>query len=423
MPFSETSQDLMSYFFDIYENYNYDKTKQKQMKMDIIYKKFYRELLLAKNVYIKYNKHKIKKSVREIKTIFDIPRGDLLNSKYIHESIRTHIKNKMSGVLDVTFKIGSVTINCHFGIFSKKNYADLNKYDNYINKIFIFLTFLFSFMRKSKPKSISFYLFLTNIKKTIPKNRFTVLGPLNCNSGLTYGCQSDGSVFIYREEEWFKVFIHETFHCLCLDFNSLHCGELNKKFKNNIINVQSDLNLYESYTEFWATIIHSNIVAFELTYQQNNNKEESFLLYLDFILHYEKIFSLFQCAKVLDYMGLTYENLINKDEISKGLRLLYYKEETNVFSYYIVKSVLLYFKEDFILWCKEKNKDVIFNFNKTQENLNLFLNFLKDKIVNDKIIKDVDNSMLFIYKLKKKFTYPRNNSLLKTLRMTIVENK
>ena len=103
------------------------------------------------------------------------------------------------------------------------------------------------------------------MKKTMPKNQFSVLGALNCNSGLTYGCQNDGSVFIYREEEWLKVFIHETFHCLCLDFNSLHCGDLNKKFKKDITNVNSDLNLYESYTEFWATIIHSSMVAFELS--------------------------------------------------------------------------------------------------------------------------------------------------------------
>lgn len=422
MPFSETSQDLMSYFFDIYENYNYDKTKYNQKQMDIIYKKFYRELLLAKNIYIKYNKHKIKKSVKEIKTTIDIPRIDLLKSKYIHESISNHIKTKMTALLDVNFKIGDVTVNCHFGIFSKKNYADLNKYDNYIKKIFIFLTFLFSSMRKPKPKSISFYLFLTNKKKSIPKNGFSILGPLNCNSGLTYGCQSDGSVFIYREEEWFKVFIHETFHCLCLDFNSLHCENLNKKFKKNIINVQSKLNLYESYTEYWSTIIHSCMTAFELSFKQDN-KEDTFLLYLDFILHYEKIFSLFQCVKVLDHMGLTYKNLIDKDEISNGLRLLYYKEETNVFSYYIVKAVLLYYKEDFMLWCKEKNKCAIFNFAKTQENLDLFLFFLREKMVNDRIIKDMDMSMLFLYKLKKKFTYPRKNSLLKTMRMTIVENK
>lgn len=422
MPFSETSQDLMSYFFDIYENYNYDKTKYNQKQMDIIYKNFYRELLLAKNIYIKYNKHKIKKSVKEIKTTIDIPRIDLLKSKYIHESISNHIKTKMTALLDVNFKIGDVKVNCYFGIFSKKNYADLNKYDNYIKKIFIFLTFLFSSIRKRKPKSISFYLFLTNKKKSIPKNGFSILGPLNCNSGLTYGCQSDGSVFIYREEEWFKVFIHETFHCLCLDFNSLHCENLNKKFKKNIINVESKLNLYESYTEYWSTIIHSCMTAFELSFKQDN-KEDTFLLYLDFILHYEKIFSLFQCVKVLDHMGLTYKNLIDKDEISNGLRLLYYKEETNVFSYYIVKAVLLYFKEDFMLWCKEKNKDAIFNFAKTQENLDLFLFFLREKMVNDRIIKDMDMSMLFLYKLKKKFTYPRKNSLLKTMRMTIVENK
>ena len=51
-------------------------------------------------------------------------------------------------------------------------------------------------------------------------------------------------------------------------------------------------------------------MAFELSFKQEN-KVDSFLLYLDFILHYEKIFSLFQCTKVLDYMGLTYENLLS----------------------------------------------------------------------------------------------------------------
>ena len=412
----------MSYFFDVYENYNYDKTKYKQRQMDIIYKKFYRDLLTAKNVYLKYNKHKIKKSVTEIKTIFDIPRIDLLGLKYVDKNISNHIKNKMTGILNVSFNVSGVTIHCYFGLFSKNNYADLNKYDDYISKIFIFLTFLFGSIRKSKPRSLSYYLFLTNRKKTMPKNQFSVLGALNCNSGLTYGCQNDGSVLIYREEEWFKVFIHETFHCLCLDFNSLHCGDLNKKFKKDITNVNSDLNLYESYTEFWATIIHSSIVAFELN-NEHASQEDTFLLYLDFILHYEKIFSLFQCAKVLDYMGLIYENLIKKDEISNGLRLLYYKEDTNVFSYYVVKTVLLYFKEDFVLWCKENNKGEIFNFNKTQENLNKFFMFLKENMVNKKLVIDVNKSLTFLHKLKKRFTYPRNNTLLRTLRMTIVENK
>ena len=121
----------------------------------------------------------------------------------------------------------------------------------------------------------------------------------------------------------------------------------NNNFKNELINVNSDLNLYESYTEFWATILHSVYCAY--SFMENDRDDKSFLLYLDFILHYEKIFSLLQCVKVLDYMGLTYRNLIQKDEISKGLRELHYKENTNILAYYVIKCVLLYYNERFCI--------------------------------------------------------------------------
>ena len=259
------------------------------------------------------------------------------------------------GILEIGFKISGIQINLVFGIFSKKNYADLKKYDNYIRKIFIYLNFLISLMKNmKKPQSLTFYLFLTPLKKILPKNRFTVLGPLHCNSGLTYGCQQNGSILIYREEEWFKLFIHETFHSLCLDFNSLHSEIFNNNFKNELINVNSDLNLYESYTEFWATILHSVYCAY--SFMENERDDKSFLLYLDFILHYEKIFSLLQCVKVLDYMGLTYRNLIQKDEISKGLRELHYKENTNILAYYVIKCVLLYYKKILYYGVKKQKK-------------------------------------------------------------------
>ena len=131
--------------------------------------------------------------------IFDLPGIDLLDSKYIDKSITSYVKNKTLGILEIGFKISGIQINLVFGIFSKKNYADLKKYDNYIRKIFIYLNFLISLMKNmKKPQSLTFYLFLTPLKKILPKNRFTVLGPLHCNSGLTYGCQQNGSILIYR---------------------------------------------------------------------------------------------------------------------------------------------------------------------------------------------------------------------------------
>ena len=54
MTFTNTSQKLMSYFFDIYENYDYNKTNYNQKITDKLYKKFYRNLLLSRSVYEKY---------------------------------------------------------------------------------------------------------------------------------------------------------------------------------------------------------------------------------------------------------------------------------------------------------------------------------------------------------------------------------
>lgn len=419
MPFSDKSQKLMSYFFDVYENYDYNKTNYKQKKTDKLYKKFYRNLILSESVYEKYGKYKIKKEVREVHNIFNLHDINLLDSKYIDKSISDNIKNKTIGLLDVNFNVCGVKVNLIFGIFTKKNYADLKNYDQHIKKIFIFLNFLFGLMKKiNKPESLTYYLFLTQAKKTLPKNRFTVLGPLHCNSGLTFGCQKKGTILIFRKEEWFKLLIHETFHSLCLDFNNLHSEEFNDKFKKELININSKLNLFESYTEFWAVLLYSVYNAYTLV--ENTIDENSFLLYLDFILHYEKIFSLFQCVKVLDYMGLTYRNLIQNDEIGQGLRNLYYKEDTNVFAYYVMKCVLIYYKEEFLLWCEKNNGNILFNFKKTNENLFSFFDFLKNHIGRKLFIEDTEKSLSFLNSFTKRHTYPLRNVLTKTLCMTIV---
>ena len=101
MPFSKESQNLMSYFFDVYENYDYNKTNYKQKKTDNLYKSFYKKLILSESVYENYNKHKVKKNVREVHNIFDLPGIDLLDSKYIDKSITSYIKNKTLGILEV----------------------------------------------------------------------------------------------------------------------------------------------------------------------------------------------------------------------------------------------------------------------------------------------------------------------------------
>ena len=88
------------------------------------------------------------------------------------------------------------------------------------------------------------------------------------------------------------------------------------------------------------------ISAYFLT---DKKEEEEFYLYSEFCIRFEQIFSLFQMIKILDFMGLTYRNLYDNDNISNSIRRYLFKEKTNVFAYYIIKNVLLYNNAEFLV--------------------------------------------------------------------------
>ena len=171
------------------------------------------------------------------------------------------------------------------------------------------------------------YLYLTDEDKRMPKNPIMVLGPNNCNSAVTYACSSEGKILVYRKEEWKKVLLHELFHSLCLDF-AISKYDILKENTKKIFNVDSDFEISESYSEYWATVINCCFLSFKLLDDKNN--EEDFLLFFDFCIQLERIFSLFQMNKVLSYMGLTYETLFKNDSASISYRKLLYSRSIHL---------------------------------------------------------------------------------------------
>jgi hypothetical protein len=77
-------------------------------------------------------------------------------------------------------------------------------------------------------------------------------------------------------------------------------------------------------------------------------------------------------------MGLTYKNLYSKDKTSVVLRETLYKENTNIFAYYVIKCMLMHNYNGFLSWCYEHNgPGKIIQFSKTQQNLYDFYSFIK----------------------------------------------
>ena len=107
---------------------------------------------------------------------------------------------------------------------------------------------------------------MTDFKKKLPEKSVDILSPINCNTAVTTGCLEKTEIIIYRKEEWFKVFIHETFHSLGLDFANYSTAE----FENGIKSIfpLKNLDITETYAEFWGTILNCAFCSYNLYFQQ-----------------------------------------------------------------------------------------------------------------------------------------------------------
>jgi hypothetical protein len=228
----------------------------------------------------------------------------------------------------------------------------------YLKKLYIWLYIACNFAVMNKcSRVLNIYIYMTKMKKRFPQNKGEVLGIPHVNSGFTYSCAPKNEIHVYREEEWFKVVIHETFHSLHLDFSSMDDKTANALIYN-IIPIHLDLRFYEAYTDGWSDIIHTCFVA-----------KGSFHRFKE-LMEVERKFSIYQCGRVLHYYGLTYMDLLGG---SKGL----YKENSPVLSYYIIKSCFHFFLSDFLYWCAIKNRGSI-QFRHIENNIKSLCDFYRE---------------------------------------------
>lgn len=322
-------------------------------------------------------------SYKTILEIESIPQGELYND--IPENFIKIIEYNLSQQKTVKMHIGGRDIFVAFYDDSNKSHSP-KKWNTYLKKIYIWLSVISHFASTSCVKTLYIYIYLTHEKKKLPVDPTTALGRTHANTAFTTSCTSNTEIHLYREEEWFKVFIHETFHSYGLDFSTMDNAPVNAKI-SEIFGVSSDIRLYESYTEIWAEIIHiCLLVHFQMVNSPKWENVNTFVSKIKDILVYEITFSLLQCAKVLKHSGLLYEDIAKQDSVSKQKVANLYKEETPLFSYYIVKSVLLFFANDFVEWTMIHNRGS-FNFQKTQPNVNAYIQFIQKHSKNLEYIK------------------------------------
>ena len=281
----------------------------------------------------------------------------------------------------------------------------------------MWLYILNQYSSKQCANSLVVYFYFTSLEKKLPSSNIFILDEINVNTAFTTTCPKDSEIVVFRKEEWFKVFIHETFHNFGLDFSDMNNSDAHKCILD-IFKVDSYVNLYESYTEFWAEIMNALFCSFFSLKDKTNLSE--FLSNSEFFINFERTYSFFQLVKTLNFMGLTYNDLYSNSNHSKILRENLYKEKTHVLSYYIIKTVLINNYQNYLYWCKINNLSLI-QFKKTTGNQKEYCNFIQKHYKNSSMLNGVTETQRFLKEIERKNKRSNYHYILSNLRMSICE--
>ena len=384
-----------------------------------------------KNIYgsmIKYNLEYINKT-NIIKVPFNetsFPKSN--NFQIIPDEIRRNIENNEQTTKIYEFKIKNRKVRVFF-IFPVQG-SQLNEKEmmKYIERIFIWLSIAYKYSPVNCAKNLNVYLYLTDLKKMLPTIDASPIDWEHANTAFTYSCREEhisshnennnkdiSEINIFREEEWFKVFIHETIHCLGLDFSHMDTGFSNSKI-HSLFNINVDVKLFESYTECLAEIVNT---IFFVYYSKNIENMDFIYEKIEENIKNEILFSLFQCVKILDHYGLSYKNMYENTNENKEL-CKKYSEKSPIFAYYVLKPILLFHINDFVDWINKNNKGSL-SFTKTVENINNYCMFFKNFHKNPEYIHVIQIVEKEFHKIQNSKTKDILTLEMETLRMTVFE--
>ena len=346
-------------------------------------------------------------TINKINTISQIPRPTMYDSYFFPNEIKTYIHENATYSLQFTFTIKKRAINIYFIVFEHVTQECINMLNQHVYMIYMWLHILDSFSLKKCSKTLELYIYFTPFEKKLPDNQLIVLGSEHVNTAYTTGCKANTEIVLYRKEEWFKVFIHETFHNFGLDFSDMNLNLVNNHLKE-IFNVGIEFNLYESYCETWARIMNTMIYSYLNLDTKHKSHYETFKTSFIYNMERECYHSLYQSLKILNFMDLNFKRIVHKTADNIGICKLLYKEDTSVFSYYIITSLLINNFLDFLDWCY-KNNNILLQFKKTPGNLDKYIEFIKKSCNNSNIKTNINL-------LEKKLS--KQTDINPTLRMT-----
>jgi hypothetical protein len=242
--------------------------------------------------------------------------------KYMSKKILGYVAKKLHYKYECDYIVDNTRVSvCFWAINKQFAFKDIIKLLNFyivvLNKIV------------HKP-TIQLNIYLTSLKKVLPRHEDMLITEDNVNSGFTVFERDEELITIYRKEEIQKVLLHELIHYYCLDFkmydpshDTYFIDTYGIEVKKPCKNKNNPLALYESYVDTLACyghIIANVLFKNEEAYRKGGYSQKAFIADVSRLTTKETKFYIQQAGKIYKYGHL--------------------KEDTHCFSYYICKCML-----------------------------------------------------------------------------------
>jgi hypothetical protein len=372
-----------------------------------------------------------------IRSESSIPKPKRLSMSSIPSSIHRYIKDNSRYVFHFSNRVGSRTINVYFVTTHTESASHVDTYVQYFERMMVWFNIAFKYSSDACGANIGIYIYDTPLLKSLPVHHSDIVDIVHVNTAYTYACPMsprsirttrsgantrESEVIIYRREEWFKVFIHETFHMMGLDFSGMPNLDRARGVIYDTFPLQSSMDIFESYTETWSTIMNACFCSY---FCLDDINKASFVNYVEVLLGFESAWRIFQMHKILRFMGLKYSDLHLKTKKATLARDNLYRENTNIFSYYVLTALLLVNYGNFLEWCSNNNGiGGTMSFHKTESNTILFAKMITDMHIDPTTIsniREIGMKKCFNRILGANGLPNDSNWISETMRMTVCE--
>ena len=364
---------------------------------------------LMRNIYTLIQNESVhnKKIPREL-----LDRLNVIDRDIYSEFTSLEILHEMENLLEyrhnykIKYNYGSNnTIIINLKIYSKNKTINKTFIDTIIKRILVMG--LLKQNRKSYTKNtINIILIMTNKKKVLNMD-YKHMGPKEINSGLaSFGDDITSKIVIYRREELEKLLIHELIHYLKLDFSYIDFPDF-----YNYVNISpiTHITPNESYTETLACYINCFMCSYEYGTKKNIKLAQKFI-------NYELKYNLYQVAKILVYFNFNeaIDFFCPYDIHNKKDNMGIFTQSTNVLSYFIIKTSLLFDSKRFLSFFKRTN-NLSINITTNNNLKDFYIKMIKSTLLNPEFITKINEYMDYLR------SYKQNKQLYNTLRMTMIE--